>query len=345
MTFDPRNIISDPGESIDAANARLYAGGFTDGLPVVPPTRARVDAMLRGRDPTEHIAELAPLMASATREAIACCAVMAGCLPEYMPVLEAAVAGAGEPQFNLLGVQTTTGSAAVCMIVNGPVVERLGINYAGNALGPGVRAIAALGRALALTLRNVGGAVPGELDMATLGQPGKYTFCFAENERENPWEPLHVTRGYVREDSTVTVFAVAGTMEVRDDCSGSAEELLKTFALSMTASGSAGTTGMLTGGEAMILLAPDHAAVIAKEKSRKQAQASLFETAQLPASVLSREKQKHLESLGIGPDTRLLVARSPDDILLLVVGGTGFKSAYIPSWGGGSRSVTRRIEA
>jgi hypothetical protein len=300
--------------------------------------------MLRGRDPAEHIAELAPLMASARREALACCAVMAGCLPEYMPILEAAVAAAGEPQFNLLGVQTTTGSAAVCMIVNGPVVERLGINYAANALGPGVRANAALGRALALTLRNVGGAVPGELDMATLGQPGKYTFCFAENERENPWEPLHVTRGYAREDSTVTVLAAAGTMEVRDDCSSSADALLRTFALSMTPTGSATGSGMLTGGEALILLAPDHAAVIAKEKSRREAQAFVFETAQLPVSVLAPEMQRHLQSSGLEPDARLCVARSPDDILFMVVGGTGYKSAYIPTWGGGCRSVTRRIE-
>jgi hypothetical protein len=283
------------------------------------------------------------MMESATREAVACCAVMAGCLPEYMPVVEAAVAAAGEPQFNLLGVQTTTGSAAVCMIVNGPIVERLRINYAGNALGPGVRANAALGRALALTLRNVGGAVPGELDMATLGQPGKYTFCFAENERENPWEPLHVTRGYAREDSTVTIVAAAGTMEVRDDCSSSAQALLRTFALSMIPAGSATGSGMLTGGEAFVLLAPDHAALIAKEKSRREAQALVFEAAQLPVSALAPQMQTHLQTGGIAPDARLHVARSPDDIHFLVVGGTGYKSAYIPSWGGASLSVTRRI--
>ena len=345
MDFDLRNVISESGESIDAANARLYAAGCTDGLPVIPPTRARIDAMTGARDPREEIAELAPLMAIATREAVACCAVMAGCLPEHMPVLETAVRAAGEPQFNLLGVQTTTGSAAVCMIVNGPIVERLGLNYGSNALGPGVRANAALGRALALTLRNVGGAVPGVLDMATLGQPGKYTFCFAENERENPWEPLHVSRGSRRDESTVTVFAAAGTMEVRDDCSSNAEALLKTFALSMIPAGSAGGSGLLTGGEPMILLAPDHAAVIAQEKSRKEAQAFIFQTAQLPVSLLAPEMQKHLQTSGIEPDARLRVARSAEDILFLVVGGTGYKSAYIPSWGGGSRCVTKRIEA
>jgi hypothetical protein len=344
MVFDLGKVLADANESVDAANARLYAAGYTDGLPVIPPTRARLEAMIGERDPGASVASLAPFMTQATREAIACCAVMAGCVAEHLPIVEAAVRAAAEPQFNLLGIQTTTGSAAVCMIVNGPMVERVGINCGTNALGPGARANAALGRALALVLRNVGGAIPGELDMATLGQPGKYTFCFGENERASPWEPLHVSRGFRRDESTVTVFAAAGTTEVRDECSGNAENLLKTFALSMISAGSVGGGGLLTGGEPMILLAPEHATIIGKAASRRQAQQTVFEAAQLPVAVLAPEMQTHLRKSNIDAGDGLRVARSPEDILFVVVGGAGYKSAYVPSWGGGTQAVTRRIE-
>ena len=244
LTFlDGRTAEVGASESIDAVNERFYAAGLTDGLPIIPPTRERVDAMLGKRDPRFAIATLAPLMMPATNEGVAYCAVMAGCRPEHMPVLIAAVQAIAEPQFNLLGVQTTTGSAAVSMIVNGPIVKRLGVNFDVNALGPGVRANAAMGRALALILRNIAGAIPNELDMATMGQPGKYTFCYAENEAASAWEPLHASRGFQRDESCVTVFAAAGTMEVRDECSNSAESLLTTFGRSMIAAGSAGRPG------------------------------------------------------------------------------------------------------
>lgn len=344
MLFEVKAAIADDKESFDAANERLYAAGFTDGLPVIPPTRERIERMLGERDPQRKVATLAPMMAEATNEAIASCAVLAGCRPEHMPVLIAAVEAVAEPQFNLLGVQTTTGSAAVCLFVNGPIVKHLAINFDVNALGPGVRANAAIGRALVLVLRNVGGATPGELDMSTMGQPGKYTFCFAENEAASRWEPFHVSRGYTQEESTVTAIAVAGTMEVRDECSPSARSLLTTFSRSMLAAGSAGNRGLLTGNEPLILLAPDHARIIANDMTRKEAQAFVYQSAQLPVERLSPEMQAHLRKSDISSSDMLRVSRSPEDILFVVVGGAGNKSTYIPSWGGETRSVTKRID-
>ena len=338
-----------PGLGFDEVHERLYAAGLTDGLPVVPPTAARIEAMLGGRNPARVVARLAPLSGEATLYRIAICAVMAGCLPAYLPVLIAAVEAVAEEEFNLLGIQTTTGPAAPVVIVNGPIAVRLGLNAGTNALGPGVRANATIGRALALVLRDVGGAIPGELDMATMGQPGKYTFCFAENEQANPWEPLHVSRGFDREQSTVTVLAAAGTVEVRDECSARAESLLTTFAHSMLGAGSVGGSGMLSGGEPLLLFSPDHARIVAREKTRDAAQTFLFETARLPLSALPPETQAHLRQRhaakpGGETSEMLRVAARAGDIMFVVVGGTGFKSTYVPTWGGGTRAITKPIQ-
>src|SRR5688500_8804302 len=172
----------------------LLASGVTDGLPVVPPTLQRVDSALRaaGADGATVLATLPPSFADITWRDVAVNAVLSGCAPEYLRVAAAAVAAMAEPQFNLLGISTTTGSATVCIVVNGPITNAIGMNAGGNAFGPGNRANATIGRAVNLTLRNAAGARPGEIDMATLGQPGKYTFCFAENEAQSPWPPLHV---------------------------------------------------------------------------------------------------------------------------------------------------------
>lgn len=348
MTVDINEVVIDPRQRFEEANERLYALGLTDGLPVVPPTRERIEAMVGGHDPALVLATLAPLFREATVYKVAFCAVMAGCLPRYLPVLIAAVEAVAEDEFNLLGVQTTTGTAAPLVIVNGPVARRLGINASTNALGPGVRANATIGRALALVLRNVGGAIPGELDMATMGQPGKYTFCVAENEQASPWEPLHVSRGFDRHQSTVTVVAAAGTMKVRDDCSPGAESLLTTFARSMLAVGSVSGNGLLSGGRPLLLLCPDHARVIAREKTRDAAQAFLFEKARLPVNALPPETRAYWEQRRlIKPEadgmTELRVAERPSDIMLIVVGGTGYKSTYVPTWGGGIRPVTKPV--
>ena len=348
MITNLEEAVVPPGQGFDEAYERLYALGVTDGLPVVPPTPDRIATMLGDRDPARVVATLAPMFGAASLHKIAICAVMAGCLPEYLPVLIAAVEAVAEKEFNLLGVQTTTGTAAPVMIVNGPAAARLGLNCATNALGPGVRANATIGRALALVLRNIGGAVPGELDMATMGQPGKYTFCFAENEQASPWEPLHVSRGFDRDQSTVTVLAAAGTIEVRDECSARAESLLTTFARSMLSAGSVSSTGLLSGGEPLLLLSPEHARVIGREKTRAAAQTFLFETARLPLGALPHEAQANLkqrEAVKSKGDTggELRLAVRAGDIMLAVVGGVGYKSTYVPTWGGGALAITKPI--
>jgi len=335
-----------PLDSFENVNDMMYAEGLTDGLPVVPPTEDRIHAMLDGRNPDRIIARLAPSRQEATLRRMAGCAVMAGCLPDYFPVLMAAVEAVSQPEFNLLGIQTTTGTASPLIIVNGPIIDRIGLNGGCNALGPGVRSNATIGRALALMLRNIGGAIPGRIDLSTMGQPGKYTFCFAENEDASPWEPLHVSRGHSRQQSAVTVVGAAGTIEVKDDRSRTAEGLLTTFAKSITPAGSLGGRFLLGGGEPLLLVSPEHGRIIGREMRRSQAQRFLYDTAKLPIRELSPEVRDfllHLPASVKGVHDALRVAEHPEQILLVVVGGVGIKSTFVQTWGGTTQAVTRLI--
>jgi hypothetical protein len=184
---------------------------WTDGLPLIPPTVERVERMLAHTERNRYdvIARVAPAFGAATVERIAANAVMAGCAPDAIDLLIAAVDAMSAPELNLQGMQATTNPAALWLIVNGPVAERLGVNNGPNCLGQGAWANATLGRALRLVMQNIGGAQPGEMDRATQGQPGKYSMCCAEIEREGGWEPLHVERGYARGESTVTLVGFA----------------------------------------------------------------------------------------------------------------------------------------
>src|SRR3954449_1673898 len=190
----------------------LFDRGVTDGLPVVPPTEQRVLRMLEGttRAPDDIVAIVAPDLVEVTVEKVAINAVMAGCKPEYLPWVIAAVEAACTDEFNIHGVLATTMPVGPVVIVNGPVRERIGMNSGVNVLGQGNRANMTIGRALQLVIRNVGGGRPGEVDRATLGQPGKYTFCFAEREHDSPWEPLAVERGVAPGRNALTLFAGAG---------------------------------------------------------------------------------------------------------------------------------------
>jgi hypothetical protein len=334
-------------DSVDDVNALLYRAGLTDGLPVVPPTAGRVAAMLGHRDATEVLTTLPPLRGRATMRKLAMCAVMAGCQPSYFPIILAATAAVAQPEFNLFGIQTTTGTATPLIIVNGPVVHECGLNAGANALGPGVQSNATIGRALSLILRNIGGTLPGYTDKATMGQPGKYTFCCAENEAANPWESLHVSRGYQPGQSTVTVVGAAGTVEVVDTTSQSADSLLTTLAYSMTIAGSLGERHYLGGGEPLVLLAPEHAAIISRDYTRRQAQGVLWTKARLPLSMLAPEAAARVQQsrgANTNPQADVGVAARPEDILLVVVGAVGAKSTYMPTWGGTTRAVTRLID-
>jgi hypothetical protein len=203
-------------DDAEAAFEYAYEMGWTDGLPIIPPTQARVAHMLEqlGRDPAEVVAELPPRWGKATIELIAINAVMAGCRADYLPVLIAAVRAVGDPAFGLHGVQPTTNAQTPIVIVNGPIRHAIELNCGRGCLGPGWRANATIGRALRLILLNVGGGIPGYTDMATTGWPGKFTLCCGEDEENSPWQPLSVDRGFEPGQSTVTVVAVNGMKQL-----------------------------------------------------------------------------------------------------------------------------------
>jgi hypothetical protein len=330
----------------DEAQDALAAVGVTDGLPVIPPTRERVDVMLREtlHAGNEIVCVLPPAYASVTWQDIAINAVMAGCTNASLPVVGAAIEAMAAPEFNLLGIATTTGSATVCVVVNGPVVERIGMNAGANAFGPGNRANASIGRAVRLTLQNAGGARPGEIDMATLGQPAKYTFCFAEHEARNPWTPLHVERGFERDESVVTVAGVSGTIEIVDSESRTGADLAQTFAQSMLIAGNVGSAGLLGGGEPLIVMPPEHADVFHRDGySKDRVKEAIFERALLPVEKLAPGLRERASAGGAAPDGCLRVARAAQDIMVVVAGGVGRKAAYVPTWSGTTRAVSRKV--
>ena len=336
-------------DSFENVNTLLYRLGLTDGLPIVPPTALRVESMLGGRHPELALTTLLPpLRGRATLRKLAMCAVMAGCRPEYFPILLAATEAVAQPEFNLYGIQTTTGNAAPLFLLNGPVVHQCEINAGANALGQGVQSNATIGRAMRLILQNIGGAISGYTDKATLGQPAKFSFCCAENEGASPWEPLHVTRGYDAGQSTVTVVGSAGIVELVDSDSHSATSVLLTLAHSMSIAGTVGATHVLGGGEPLLLITPEHAELISQDYTRRQAQQFLFDTARLPLPHLPPEAIERIrsdrEAAGADPEADIRLAACPEDIMLVVVGGAGIKSAYVPTWGGTTRAVTRVID-
>jgi hypothetical protein len=320
-------------------------------LPVVPPTAERVERMLGARAgvANEEICQLAPLFAAVTWQDIAVNAVMAGCTPDCLPVVAAAVEALAEGEFNLIGISTTTGSAATMVIVNGPVAARIGMNAGANALGPGNRANATIGRAVRLVLQNVGGARVGEIDMATLGQPAKYTFCLSENEAESPWEPLHVERGFARDEDVATVVGSSGIVEVVDSTSRTPGELAQTFAQSMLIAGTVGGAGLLGGGEPLIVLPPELANFLHQGGcSKAQFKQEIWQRATLGLDKLSAAVRDHLTGrlgggAGIDTEAPLRVAQTPGEIMIVVAGGVGVKAAYVPTWGGSTQAVSRKL--
>ena len=332
----------------ETTQTELASAYLTDGLPIVPPTAERVNAMLahNGYKPDHEISMLPPGFETATAGNIAICAVMAGCKPEYMPVLIAAVDALSDMSFNLVGIATTTGSAAPIYIVNGPIVERIGLNAKNNALGSGHRANATIGRAMTLILQNIGGAIPGEVDMATLGQPAKYACCFAENVAESPWSPLHVERGFALDASVVTVVGISGTGEVNDSDSQDAAGLAQTFAQSMLIAGVSGGAGLLGGGEPLCILPPEWASMFHRDGYTKQkTKQTIWEQAVLSVEKLPPGLRKHRMAAASDPSANVIrVAEKADDLMIVVAGGVGRKAAYAPTWGGTTTAISREIK-
>ncbi len=349
LGFRPTAAVHEVPNDVGAVSDFFYRRGCTDGLPVVPPTLEAVGQMLAFTDraPDEVVAKLAPRWGLASVEKIAINAVLAGCRPEFLPVLLTAVEALAAEEFNLYGIQATTHPCAPLLIVNGPVARELEMNAGHNAFGPGNLANATIGRAIRLILLNIGGATPGELDKATQGQPSKYSYCVAENEAANPWEPLHVERGYAAEQSTVTVIGAENPHNINDHESNTAIGILTTVAHTMAQVGSNNAYHQT---ESAVIFGPEHAATVAGDGwSKAQVRQFLYEHTQNPLSHFSEESQVGLFQRrfadrfpNLRPDSRIPIAGSPDDFLIAVVGGAGKHSCAIFTFGQ-TRSVTRPI--
>ena len=319
----------------DEAVEHYFRQGWTDGLPVVPPTVERVRRFLEhaGRSPAEIVGSEPVKGRVITAEKVAINAVMAGCLPQYFPVVLAAIQAMSEPQFNLHAVTASTMGAAVLTVVNGPIATELQINSGVSVFGPGHRANATIGRAIRLVVTNVIGALPGVIDQATLGHGGKYSWCMAEAEDLSPWEPLHVERGLSLDQSAVTVFAGLAPIQVSSH-DGDPESILAAFRYGMLAAGPGQA-------ELVVVICPEHLGIIDSAGWSKGAvKERLFELGQRP---LSEWKSSGAETAAAedDPGTLLGVADSPDSITLLVAGGAaGGMSAIVRLWGGGSNSVS-----
>ncbi|MDP6184030.1 MAG: hypothetical protein QF609_09445 [Gammaproteobacteria bacterium] len=317
--------------------------GWSDGLPVVAPTAARVDAMLaytdRHRD--DEFGTMPPRGGIVSLEILAVNAVMAGCRPEYFPVVVTAVEALLDPEFNLFAVQATTHPCAPCVIVNGPVARELGINARYGAFGPGVRANATIGRAVRLILFNVGGAAPGILDRSTQGQPAKYAYCVAENEAESPWEPLHVERGYAAADSTVTVTAADGPHNLNDHVSSDADGILATI---VGALGDMGSNNAYLYGQPTIAFGPEHAAILAASNlGKNDIRRHVFDHARVPRELWARGGMAGMVEDLFPHDESLPIIKAPEDLLIIVLGGFGRHSCWLPTFGDTTRAVTRAI--
>jgi hypothetical protein len=332
----------------DAVNRLFYQRGWTDGLPIVLPTPERYEKMLAatGLDPALEIGKVEPRLGIATIGKIAVNAIMAGCEPTHLPVVVAAVRAMIQPQFNLKALQCTTHPVTVMTLVNGPIAHELDINATYNCMGQGALANAVIGRAVRLVLTNIGGATPGVLDRATQGTPAKYAFCFAENEAENPWAPLHVERGFAAGDSTVTVFGVEGPHNVNEHFGATAEDILLTVAGVFATPGS---NNSYLGGETLIVLGPEHAALIARESLTKDdVKQFMVDRAIIPSHHIGpgqrRTFKERLPHRVIGPNAEggMHMASDKADIIIAVAGGAGRHSCVMPSFGT-TRAVTVKI--
>lgn len=342
------------GEARDEEQAleQLHRAAMTDGLPVVVPTPRRVEdlVMMSGLEGDMSLGDVGPSGAAATVTAVAANAVMAGCLPEHFPVVVAAVRAACDERFDLTEIQVTTHPITPLIIVNGPVREMAGLSSGYGALGPGHRANASIGRALRLVMQNIGGGRPGLSDMSTFGGPAKFTLCAAEDEEGSPWEPLHVSRGYEPDQSTVTLLAVEGPHSVLcapmpDDSVG--REIEAALATIGSALGGLGANSTYLGkGHVAVLLNPQLARMLADAGlDRPTLQNELVARMKHPRHVL-RTRNPFL--IPDGDPDELIPPRDPATIVIAVTGGRGNYATVCPTLGASLHhhmSVTQLVEA
>ncbi len=344
-----KNVTNLPN-SLEAVNDYFYEQGWTDGLPIIPPTPERVAEMLTGmswRNPEAVIGLVPPAMGIATLRTVAANAVMAGCKPSYLPVVVAALEAVLEKKYGLAHRQTTTHAGAPLLIVNGPVIKEIGLNYGNGVFGPGWRANATIGRALRLTVSNIGGAIPAQTDFCQHAHPGKYTFCIAEHQDANPWEPHHVERGFKAEDSVVTVINAEAPHSMTENVQTDPFEIMRTFADSMATYGG---NNLYSQGNPVIVLGPEHAQHIAAAGWHKSdIQMSLFQMARKPWGIV----KDHGKSKGPffpkwvnknDPNALVPVINEPKDLVVIVAGGAGGKSMWCPTAGAQSLMVSKVIE-
>jgi hypothetical protein len=333
---------ADAAELIEA----YFERGWTDGLPVVPPTEKSIAEMLAGAGlrGDEVVGGIPDRNVVVTGEKLAINAVMAGCRPEYLPVVLAALRGLCHPDFAYHGPASSTGGSAMILIVNGPIAGRLGINSGNNVFGQGVRPNATIGRAVRLVMMNVMNTRPGFLDRATLGNPGKYAFCFAENEGDHPWEPLHVERGFRPDQSTVTVYASNSLCQVYNQLAAAPEPLLCCLADALCNLGSPNLRGF---NQSLVVLAGEHAQLLRQAGwSKGDVRGFLMSRAGRTVADLKRAGRRPGQVEPGDETTTKHAFERPEDILLVCAGGqAGSWSACLPGWGNKwTRSVTIPIE-
>ena len=321
--------VADPEDAVEVA----YDRGWSDGLPVVPPTPLRVAMMLSGttRRPDEVIGLIPPNLAQCTVEKAAANAVMAGCRPEYFPVVLAVIETALDPKFSMHGLLATLWFAGPVVIINGPVAKRIGMNSGGNALGQGNRANATIGRALQLVIRNVGGGVPGGVDRAVFGNPGKYTFCFAEDESDPDWTPLNVARGFKPGASTVTLFHGDGVQGIAAGRSRTPEGLARSLAMGLAA---VCHPKLAEWSGAILAISPDHYAIFREGGWRRaEIETGLREALRRPGRDLVYGAHGVEEGIDPARAEEMVDKFSPGTLLVVRAGGRGgLMSAVIGGW-------------
>ena len=353
MSSGPHESVVSAGDEPPVDLVEWYFDqGWTDGLPVVPPSPDKVAAMVAALGGAATCVEtrIPPRWGDLTREVLAVNLVMAGCRPEYAPVVRAALVAMCGSHFNLNGIQTTTHMAAPLVVVNGPIRQAIDMNSGAGLFGPGNRANATIGRAIRLVLLNVGGGIAGDLDKSTLGHPGKYTFCIAENEEASPWAPYHVDRGYAPDQSTVFCLAAESPHSVTNHVADDPEGILDSIVSAMS---TIAHNNAVSSGSCAVVIGPEHADTIAsREWTRGDVRRYLWMNTTTTYDDISfggRYGKIYNRNLPRWyrreAGARIPIVPTPDDIHLFVAGGAaGRFSAFLPGWGHMTAPVLRELE-
>ncbi|MFT5176712.1 MAG: hypothetical protein ACI8W7_004909 [Gammaproteobacteria bacterium] len=325
----------DIGElSADEWNDYAIEQGWSDGLPLVMPSEEAVQRFVDVcRGDNEPFGPVTPRQVVPTLSSLAANAVMAGCKPEYFPVVVAALRAVLADNYNLHGSLATTHPCAPMLMVSGPLRDQLQINCSSNCFGQGWRANASIGRALQLILLNIGGAKPGEMDRSTMGSPAKFTFCFGENESASPWPSYRERHGFAASDSVATVLSAEPPHNINDHASTSGEGLLTTFGNTIASPGANTIYGR---GPYFVVIGPEHAQTLHRDGySAEDVQAEIYERSRVHVSRVSKENQISYSSMHHEPrDDHYYLTSGPEDVHVAVAGGPGKHSAFIPSFGG-----------